>query len=326
MVSKQGKLIVYQADDGTATVDVRLEGETVWLSLGQLAELFGRDQSVISRHLRNIFKIGELNRSAVVAKNATTAADGKTYQVDYYNLDVIISVGYRVNSIRGTQFRIWATSVLKDHLVKGYTLNRKRLAEKGLVEARQMLELIGTTLDRHDMVNDEGRAVLDIVNDYARTWRLLWQYDEESLPVPKETIPPRKFLKLKETRSAIASLKAQLRAKGEATDFFGRERGDGLSGILGAIRQSFAGQDLYPGVREKAAHLLYFLVKDHPFTDGNKRIASFLFLLFLRMNRMLEIQHLDARTLVALTLMTAASDPDKKDLLVRLIVNLLAEK
>jgi prophage maintenance system killer protein len=326
MGSNQGELLVYQAEDGTATVDVRLADETVWLTQNQMVTLFEKTKQNISLHIRNVFKEGELSEAAVVKEYLTTAADGKRYKTKYFNLDVIISVGYRVKSRRGTQFRIWATSVLKDHLVKGYTLNRKRLAEKGLVEARQMLELIGTTLDRHDMVNDEGRAVLDIVNNYARTWRLLWQYDEESLPAPKETIPPRKFLELKEACSAIASLKAQLRAKGEATDFFGRERGDGLSGILGAIRQSFAGQDLYPGVREKAAHLLYFLVKDHPFTDGNKRIASFLFLLFLRMNGVLEIQHLDARTLVALTLMTAASDPDKKDLLVRLIVNLLAEK
>jgi len=175
MTFEQGELIVYQSEDGSAEVDVRLQNETVWLSLNQMAELFGRDKSVISRHLRNIFQTEELERNAVVAKNATTATDGKTYQVDFYNLDAIISVGYRVNSIRGNRFRIWATSVLKDHLVKGYTFNQKRLTEKGLGEVRQVLELLSKSLQSHALISDKGRAILDIVNEYSRTWQLLWQ-------------------------------------------------------------------------------------------------------------------------------------------------------
>lgn len=325
MTLEQGELILYQSEDGTTSVEVRLTDETIWLTLNQITELFGRDKSVISRHLRNIFHSGELERTAVVAKNATTAADGKTYQIDYYNLDAIISVGYRVNSIQGTRFRIWATSILKDHLVKGYTLNQQRLAEKGLGEARRMLDLLGTTLKSQNLVTGEGAAVLDIVNSYARTWQLLWQYDEDSLPIPGAgTTEKQEVPELEEIRSAITSLRETLLAKGEATDIFGNERGDGLAGILGAIRQTFGGQDLYPSIEEKAAHLLYFTVKDHPFTDGNKRIGSFLFLLFLQ-NNLPARQIPDSNGLVALTLLIAASVPDQKELLIRLVVNLLEE-
>jgi hypothetical protein len=325
MAFKQGEVILYQSEDGTAAVDVRLENETVWLAQSQMQELFGRERSVITKHINNVFKEGELEKNQVCAKFAHTAADGKTYQVAHYNLDVIISVGYRIKSIRGTRFRIWATSILKKHLVKGYTLNQKRLAEKGLGEARQMLELLSNTLESHHQVNDEGRAVLDIVNSYARTWQLLWQYDEDSLPVPKamET-KKQKLFELKTVRSAITSFKSTLLEKGEATDIFGQERGDGLSGILGAIKQTFGGQDLYPSIEEKGAHLLYFIIKDHPFTDGNKRIASFLFLVFLRGN-IPKTMIPDSRGLVALTLLIAASAPDQKDLLIRLVINLLRD-
>jgi len=185
MEKEYGKIILYQRKDGTSAIDVHLRDGTVWLSLNQISELFDRDKSVISRHLRNIFQTEELVREAVVAKNATTASDGKTYQVEYFNLDAILSVGYRVNSKRGTQFRIWATSVLKDHLVKGYSLNQKRLAEKGTKELQQVLGLLSNTLEDHELVNDEGRAVLEIVNHYAKTWKLLLQYDEDALAVPK---------------------------------------------------------------------------------------------------------------------------------------------
>ena len=174
MTFNQGELIIYQADDGRMAVDVRLEDETVWLSRKEMAVLFDRDYKTVAKHINNVFNEGELRQDSVVAKFATTGNDGKTYQVEYYNLDVIISVGYRVKSQQGTWFRIWATSVLKGHLVKGYTLNQKRLLEKGLGEARQMLELVGNTLKSHEQPSDEGRAVLDIVNAYGRTWQLFW--------------------------------------------------------------------------------------------------------------------------------------------------------
>ncbi len=325
MTFEQGELFLYQTADGRASVDVRLKDETVWLSQKQMGELFDRDYKTVSKHINNIFKEGELIKNSVVANFATTAADGKTYQVAHYNLDVIISVGYRIKSQRGTRFRIWATSVLKDHLVTGYTLNQKRLAEKGLGEAREMLALLANTLESHQLVNDEGQAVLNIVQHYARTWHLLWQYDEDALAIPEKREKAGSVLGLGIARRAIVQLRQDLMTKGEATDIFANERSDGLAGILGAIQQTFDGQDLYPCVEEKAAHLLYFVIKDHPFTDGNKRIGSFLFLYFLQINGLLIKQNLDNKALVALTLLTAASDPGQKELLIRLIINLLSE-
>lgn len=321
MTFEQGELIVYQSEDGQPTVDVRLKDETVWLSQIQMTELFDRDQSVISRHINNVFKENELQRESNMQKMHIAHSDKP---VAFYNLDVIISVGYRVKSQRGTKFRIWATSVLKEHLVKGYTLNQKRLAEKGLGEARQMLELLSSTLQGHDLVTGEGSSILDIVSSYSRTWQLLWQYDEDSLAVPKKSEKEQTFFELDTVRSAIASLKTELLNKGEGTDIFGHESGEALSGILGAVQQTFGGQDLYPSVEEKAANLLYFIIKDHPFTDGNKRIGSFLFLLFLNSNGLTADRIPDNKALVALTLLTASSAPDQKDLLIRLIGNLLS--
>ena len=327
MKYEQGELVVYQTEDGQTSVDVRLEEETVWLSQGQMVELFQKTKQNISLHIRNIFREGELQEDAVVKEYLTTASDGKHYKIKLYNLDVIISVGYRVKSPQGTRFRIWATSVLKDHLVKGYTFNQKRLVEKGFGEVRQVIDLLKSTLQNHELVTDEGSAILDIVNSYSRTWQLLWQYDEDSLAtVKKEGQKQQVPLELAAARTAIASLRENLLQKGEATDIFGHERGDGLSGILGAVQQTFGGRDLYPTVEEKAANLLYFMIKDHPFTDGNKRIGSFLFLVFLQINGFSVAQIPDNRGLVALTLLTASSDPDQKDVLIRLIVNLLMEE
>ncbi|MDF1614966.1 RhuM family protein [Desulfurivibrio dismutans] len=321
-----GEIILYQSEDGSSALDVYLKDESVWLTLNQMAELFGRDKSVISRHLNNVFRDKELARAAVVAKNATTAADGKTYQVEYFSLDAIISVGYRVNSMRGTQFRIWATGVLKDHLVQGYTLNQRRLAEKGVAELKQAMSLLANTLESHDLINEEGRAVLNVVNRYARTWQLLLQYDEDCLPMPEARQQAGAGLRIEEIRQAIDALKKHLMERGEATDLFGQERGHGLSGIIGAVQQSFGGQELYPSIEEKAAHLLYFVIKDHPFSDGNKRIGSFLFVLYLQQNGLENGGRFDNRALVALALLTAASDSGAKELMIRLMLNLLAER
>ncbi len=220
MTFDQGELILYQSDDGQAAVDVRLKDETVWLSQKQMGGLFDRDYKTISKHIVNIFKEGELVKNSVVANFATTAADGKIYQVAHYNLDVIILVGYRVKSRRGTQFRIWATSVLKNHLIKGYTLNQKRLAEKGLGEARQMLAFLSSTLESHNLVTDEGQAVLHIVQQYARTWQLLWQYDEDALVQPEKGQEGGVTLHLDAARKAITALRQDLMTKEEATDIF----------------------------------------------------------------------------------------------------------
>ncbi|MCI5121357.1 MAG: hypothetical protein D3908_09260 [Candidatus Electrothrix sp. AUS4] len=177
--------LLYQTEDGSSSLDVQLVDETVWLTQAQMQELFGRERSVLTKHINNVFKEGELDKERVCAKFAHTAADGKTYQVAHYNLDVIISVGYRVKSKRGTQFRIWATTVLKQHLVQGYTLHQQRLAEKGTAEVRQVLDLLSNTLESHGLVSADGRSVLSLVKNYARTWQLLWQYDEDSLSLPK---------------------------------------------------------------------------------------------------------------------------------------------
>lgn len=323
IIPNLGEVVIYQSEDGQAALDVHFKDESVWLTLNQIAKLFDRDKSVVSRHLRNIFQTGELAREAVVAKNATTALDGKTYQVDFYNLDVIISVGYRVNSKRGTDFRIWATSILRDHLVRGYSLNQRRLVEKGEEEVRQLISLLAHTLEGQQL-SEEGMAVLDIVRRYAQTWRLLLQYDEDSLLIPEKNHETKEFLDIDEIRVAIASLKVELQGRGEATEIFGQERGHGLSGIIGALRQTFGGQELYPSVEEKAAHLLYFVIKDHPFVDGNKRIGSFLFLLILNHNRLLLEQTFGNQALVAMALLVAASDPGQKELMIRLILNLLS--
>jgi len=325
----RGEVILYRTEDGKTALDVRLAGETVWLTLNQMADLFGRDKSVISRHLRNVFQSRELSRKAVVAKNATTAADGKTYQVEYFNLDAILSVGYRVNSKRGTQFRIWATQTLKNHLIRGYTLNERRLREKGLAEAEHAIELLSHTLTRHNLVNEEGRAVLEVVSRYAKSWLLLKEYDEERVPVPERRKPARITLDYARSREAIDALKACLMERGEVTLLFGQERNDQLAGILGSIEQTFDGQPLYASIEEKAAHLLYFVIKDHPFADGNKRIGSFLFILFLRENGHLEDSSgelkINDNALVALALLIAESEPCNKELMIRLVMNLLVE-
>jgi len=321
-----GNIVLYQADSGHSSLDVHvhLVDDTVWLNQAQMTDLFQRNKRTISEHIRNMFKEKELNEKTVVRKFRTTADDGKTYQINYYNLDVIISVGYRVKSKQGTRFRIWATSIIKDHLVKGYTLHQRRLAETGIGEAQQMLALLANTLTSHNMITDEGQSVLDVVSHYAKTWQLLWQYDEDKFPAAKTKQETTATFAIDKVRTAIDSLKQELAAKGEATDIFGNERNDGLSGIIGAIQQTFGGQDLYPSIEEKAANLLYFVVKDHPFTDGNKRIGSFLFILFLQVNGLFNTNRFDNRTLVALTLLTAASDPRQKDVLIRLIENLLS--
>lgn len=315
------EVLIYETESGQTQVDVRLDADTVWLSLNQMTELFGRDKSVISRHLRNIFQEGELVRDAVVAFIATTAADGKTYQVDYFNLDTIISVGYRVNSTQATRFRQWATRTLREHLVQGYTLNSIRLAERGISEAQQAIELLARTLNNQALVNDTGREVLELVVRYAKTWRLLLEYDEDRLSLPPGCQPAHGVLDYDRALPAIAQIKTELMERGEATPLFGQQRGEALQGILGSIEQTMFGESLYRTREEKAAHLLYFVIKDHPFSDGNKRIGSFLFLLYLQQEGM--VMSINENALTALALLIAESDPANKELMIRLVVNLL---
>lgn len=322
-----GEIALYEAPDGQIRLDVRLEQETVWLSQAQMAELFGRERSVITKHVNSVFGEGELTRESNV-QNLHIASSDKP--VATYSLDVIISVGYRVNSKRGTQFRIWATRTLRDHVLQGYSLNERRLREKGLDEIQQAVALLARTLDHHALVTDEGRAVLDVVQQYARSWRLLLEYDEDRLPeAPARPSHPTIDLTLAAARRAIVQMRDALAERAEVTGLFGQERGEQLSGILRSIEQTFDGQPLYPSVEARAAHLLYFVIKDHPFVDGNKRIGSLLFLEYLRLNGALLRSDSTPRfadnALVALALLVAESDARHKLLMTRVILNLLGD-
>lgn len=313
---------IFAAPDGRVELSVAVERETAWLTQEQMGELFERERSVITKHIRNVFAEGELERDSVCAKFAHTAADGKTYQVDYFNLEVIISVGYRVKSQRGVQFRQWATRTLKDHLVQGYTLNQQRLQERG-IEFEQAVGLLSRTLANQQLVTAEGAAVLGVIADYARSWSLLQQYDEQSLASQTRSQTGMQTLALADVLAAIAQLKAELIAKGEATALFGQQRGDGLASSIATIEQGFGDELFYPNVASRAAHLLYFVIKNHPLADGNKRCGSFLFLWYLRLNQHFlarPVDHLvNDNTLVALALLVAESLPEQKELMVRLI-------
>lgn len=325
----QQQIQIFTSADGQAQLQVALEQDTVWLSLDQMTSLFDRDKSVISRHIANVFREGELEREAVVAKNATTAADGKTYQVDYFDLDVIISVGYRVKSQRGVQFRRWATKILKDHLVQGYTVNQRRLAERG-IEFEQAVSLLSRTLSNQNLVTPEGAAVASVISDYARSWSLLQGYDEQQLAENDIQQNNMLSLDLDAALMAIADLKQILIAKGEATELFGQLRGNGLASALATIEQGFGDELFYPNIASRAAHLLYFVIKNHPLADGNKRSGSFLFLWYLRLNQAQLAkpveQLINDNTLVALALLVAESLPEQKELMIRLVEHFILLK
>lgn len=317
-------IAIYEASSGQ--IDVRLEKDNVWLSLAQLVALFGRDKSVISRHIRNVFADGELGSEAVVAKFATTASDSKVYQVEHYNLDLIISLGYRVKSREGIRFRQWASRILKDHLTRGYTLDRQRL-EHNARELETALLLVRRTLSNAEMAHDAGSGLAEIVVRYTQTFLWLQRYDEGLLTDPRGhpggELPP-----VAEARAGIAALKADLMAKGQASALFGNEREDGLAALLGNLDQTVFGEPAYPTLESRAAHLLYFVVKNHPFSDGNKRIGAFLFAGFLHRNGRLfgddGAPLVNDVGLAALSLLVAQSRPDEKDVLIRLIMNMLA--
>ena len=317
-------IVIFEEDAGP--VEVRLEGETVWLSQKQMAELFGKDLRTISEHVGNVYEEDELGREATIRKFRIVRQEGNRQvrrAIDHYNLDVIISVGYRVKSQRGVRFRQWATRVLREHLTQGYSLNEHRLARQGLAELEQAVELLGQTLTRQELVSDIGQEVVGLILGYARTWRLLQDYDEGALGVPPGARPARGVLGVDEARRALDALAGELRDRGEASELFARDRDDGLASILGNLEQSMFGEPLYGTREERAAHLLYFVIKNHPFSDGNKRSGAFLFLLYLRQEGMRLT--LNEQGLTALTLLIAESDPKAKDLMARLVMNLIAD-
>lgn len=316
-----GEIAVYQAADGAVRVEARLERETVWLTKQQMAELFGRERSVISKHIRNAFAEGELEQAATCANFAQVRQEGSravSREVDHYNLDVIISVGYRVKSVQGTRFRIWATQVLREHLVRGYTVNQQRLRE-----LNQAVRLIADTAARRELSGDEAQALLAVVGQYNRALELLDDYDHQRVTRPATTGRVTHVLNHDEALRIVA----RLRERFGASAVFGIEKDQGLASALGAVMQTFGGADLYPGLEEKAAQLLYLLVKNHAFVDGNKRIAAALFLWFLERNGALSradgTPRISDGALVALTLMIAESRPQEKDVLVRIVMHLL---
>ena len=318
MSKERSKLVLYTSADGTVRLDVRLTEETLWISQAQFADLFYTERSVITKHLRNVFNSGELDKKSVCAKFAHTAADGKTYQTQFYNLDAVISVGYRVNSKRGTEFRIWATNVLRQHLVQGYTVNEKRLKELKLT-----LKLAADISAREALTGDEASLLLQTVSEYAAALDLLDDYDHQRVTLGKTSRRQAKPVIYPEVLDLIAAM----RKKFGASEVFGKEKDQSLHSSLSAVMQSFDGNDLYPSVEEKAAHLLYFMVKNHSFVDGNKRIAAAVFLLFADKNGLLRDRDGGKRiadnALVAMTLMIAESRPQEKAVITAMLTNLI---
>jgi len=328
--SLMSEIIIYE--DGDVVLNATVEKDTLWLSQKQMAHLFDVDSDTISYHLKNIYKVSELDKNSTTEKISVVQKEGKREvqrNIDHYNLDAIISVGYRVNSKKATTFRIWATNILKEHLIEGYTLNQKRLQQKGLKEFNQAIALLQTTIKQESLECDEAKGLLDVIVSYGRSWSLLEGYDENSLSLPQTKANQKFILDYSEAKDAIAKLKSELMQKGETSALFGREKAGEFDGIIGNIYQTFGGDALIPSVEEKAANLLYYIIKDHPFTDGNKRIGAFLFILFLQKNQMLYRKNGEAKindnALVALALMTAKSLPEQKDTVVALIVNMLVE-
>ncbi|MBQ2950467.1 MAG: virulence protein RhuM/Fic/DOC family protein [Prevotella sp.] len=314
------KIIIYQTEDGQTQIDVRLESETVWLSTSQMAMLFDKEESNIRRHVINVFKEGELERDNNVQK---IHVNGIKKPVPYYNLDVIISVGYRVKSKRGTAFRIWARQIIKDYLVKGYAVN-ERIHKEQIGELRQLVGMLGRTIQNQPVLStDETNALFDVVVDYTYALDTLDDYDYQRLVV-KETTPEEKFHATYD--NAMEAIRA-LRDKFGGSKLFGNEKDDSFKSSIAQIYQTFGGEELYPSVEEKAAMLLYLVTKNHSFSDGNKRIAATLFLWFLNNNGILYredgTKRLADNTLVALTLMIAESRTEEKDVMVKVVVNLI---
>ena len=326
---KEDKIIIYQTEDGQTQIDVRLENETVWLTQAQMADLFQTDRTSIVRHINNIYKVEELERESTCAKIAQVQIEGKRTvkrNIPYFNLDMIISVGYRVNSKRGVKFRQWANRVLKDYLVKGYAVNQ-RIHSEQIGELRQLVQMLGRTIKTQQLEqNDENQALFDIVVDYTYALDTLDDYDYQRLSVGKTTQEDKFHATYENAMEAIQ----KLRDKFGGSALFGNEKDDSFKSSIGQIYQTFGGEELYPSVEEKAAMLLYLVTKNHSFSDGNKRIAATLFLWFLNNNGILYREdgskRLADNTLVALTLMIAESKTEEKDVMVKVVVNLINQK
>ncbi|MBE9461878.1 RhuM family protein [Dyadobacter subterraneus] len=315
----QNQIEIYRSSDGQTQIEVNFGEETVWLNRNQLADLFGRDVKTIGKHVNNVFLEAELEKCAVVANIATTAADGKVYQVDHYNLDVIISVGYRVKSQQGTQFRQWATQRLKDYLVQGYAINEKRLNQK-----QQEVQTLkdGIRILSRAIVTKIGDADLTLLDQFAKGLELLDDYDHEKLDSKGITTRQAQFPDLSDYRNIIESMRRDF-----DSDIFGREKDDSFQSSVAQISKGFGDIDFYPSIEEKAATLLYLIIKNHSFVDGNKRIAAACFLLFLENNNILKTKSglmiISNEALASLTLFAAASKPEEMGTVKKLIISVL---
>ena len=328
-MNNNNQIIIYQTDDDQTQIDVRLENETVWLTQAQMAELFQTDRTSIVRHINKIYADDELDRDSTCAKIAQVQKEGQRTvrrSIPYFNLDMIISVGYRVNSKRGVKFRQWANRVLKQYLIKGYAIN-ERLRHEQISELRQLVQVVGRTLQHREQENTiETQDLLDVVVDYTYALDTLDNYDYERLTIDQTT----KVASFHATYENAMEQIQRLRDKFGASILFGNEKDDSFRSSIGQIYQTFGGEELYPSVEEKAAMLLYLVTKNHSFSDGNKRIAATLFLWFLNNNKILYNSDGSKRiadsTLVALTLMIAESKTEEKDVMVKVVVNLINQR
>ena len=326
MQSYGGDIVIYQAVDGQTELEVHLEGETVWLSQAQMAELFDRDRTVIGKHISNIYREKELDRDTTCAKFAHMGNEtDQLYETTHYSLDVIISVGYRVKSHRGTQFRMWANKVLKEYLIKGYAVNSNVQVEQ-LEELKRTIAIMRNVILEKSVSKSEALGLLRVISDFAYGLDTLDRYDYQQLEISDTTAEEIYRATYSSAKEALQTLKEKF----GASELFGREKDESFRSTMGAIYQTFNGKDLYPSVEEKAANLLYLTVKNHSFSDGNKRIAAFLFLWFLEKNGILYREDgsrlLDNNTLVALTLMIAQSRTEEKDVMTKVVVNLINKK
>ncbi len=325
------QIIIYQTPDGQTAIDVKLTENTIWLNQYQLSELFDTDRTSLTKHIKNVYQSGELNEDSTCAKFAQVQQEGARKikrEITHYNLDLIISVGYRVNSKRGTQFRIWANKVLQDYLVKGYALNEQRLKEQTqqFNSLKHTVQLLGNVLKSKELTSDEATGLLKVITDYSYALDILDKYDHQELTI-EGTIDHQLFVATYE--QAMQAIKG-LKDKFGGSSLFGNEKDDSFKGSIGTIYQSFGDVDFYPTIEDKAANLLYFVIKNHSFSDGNKRIAAYLFVWFLEKNGLLYREDGSKRiadnALVALTLMIAESKPDEKDMMVKVVVNLINSK
>ena len=326
MQSYGGDIVIYQAVDGQTELEVHLEGETVWLSQAQMAELFDRDRTVIGKHISNIYREKELDRDTTCAKFSHMGNEtDQLYETTHYSLDVIISVGYRVKSHRGTQFRMWANKVLKEYLIKGYAVNSNVQVEQ-LEELKRTIAIMRNVILEKRVSKSEALGLLRVISDFAYGLDTLDRYDYQQLEISDTTVEEIYRATYSSAKEALQTLKEKF----GASELFGREKDESFRSTMGAIYQTFNGKDLYPSVEEKAANLLYLTVKNHSFSDGNKRIAAFLFLWFLEKNGILYREDgsrlLDNNTLVALTLMIAQSRTEEKDVMTKVVVNLINKK